>query len=77
MKLRTPLLLGAAALAPIVPTARASEADINIPDLTQVTFLDGALTGTNVLMIGLVVCILGVVYGWLQYVQTRKLPVHA
>ena len=28
-------------------------------------------------MIGLVVCALGVVYGWMQYIQTRNLPVHS
>ena len=73
MKLRTPLLLGAAALAPFVSTARASEADIHIPDLSQVSFFNGSLSGTNVLMIGLVVCVFGVVYGWFQYLETKKL----
>jgi K(+)-stimulated pyrophosphate-energized sodium pump len=28
-------------------------------------------------MTGLVVCLLGVVYGWIQYIQTRNLPVHS
>ena len=55
----------------------ASEADIKIPDLTQVTFFDGSLTGMNVLMIGLAVCVVGTIYGWMQYIQTRNLPVHA
>jgi K(+)-stimulated pyrophosphate-energized sodium pump len=68
----------AAALAALFPNVlRASEADIKIPDLSQVSFLGGALTGTTVLMIGLAVCALGVVYGWMQYIQTRNLPVHA
>ena len=44
--------------------------------LTKVAFLGGALTGMNVLMLGLVVCSLGVVYGWMQYLQTKNLPVH-
>ena len=70
--------LGAAAWAALLPSvARASEADIRIPDLSQVSFFNGALSGTSVLMIGLAVCVLGIVYGWLQYVQTRRLPVHA
>jgi len=69
---------GAAALAAAIPSAlRASEADIKIPDLSQVTFFNGSLTGMNVLMIGLAVCVFGMIYGWLQYIQTRKLPVHA
>ena len=57
-------------------TLRASEADIHIPDLTKVAFFGGSLTGMNVLMIGLVVCTLGVVYGWIQYLQTKNLQVH-
>ncbi len=67
--------MAAALVASAVP-ARASESDIKIPDLKSVSFLDGALTGHAILMIGLAVCALGVVYGWLQYVQTRNLPVH-
>ena len=61
----------------VAPSAlRASEAEIKIPDLTQVSFFNGALSGMNVLMIGLVVCLLGIAYGWLQYIQTRNLQVH-
>jgi K(+)-stimulated pyrophosphate-energized sodium pump len=56
---------------------RASEADIKIPDLNTVSFFDGKLSGNNVLMIGLVVCVLGVIYGWMQYLQTKKLQVHS
>ncbi len=68
----------ATALAASSPSLlRASEADIKIPDLHAVSFLGGTLTGMTVLMIGLVVCALGVLYGWMQYVQTRNLPVHS
>ena len=66
----------AAALVVSACPALASESDIHIPDLTSVKFFDGALTGNAILMIGLVVCALGVVYGWMQYVQTKNLPVH-
>ncbi len=54
----------------------ASEADIHIPDLSSVSFLGGSLSGMNVLMIGLVVCVLGGIYGWVQYLQTKNLQVH-
>jgi len=78
MILRRLSKLGAALLAAsVIPALRASESDIKIPDLTSVSFFGGSLTGMNVLMIGLVVCALGVVYGWMQYIQTRNLPVHA
>ncbi|MDP3071765.1 MAG: sodium-translocating pyrophosphatase [Opitutaceae bacterium] len=67
----------AAALAVFLPVAaHASEADIKIPDLSAITFFGGAVSGTAILMIGLVVCALGTAYGWLQYLQTRRLPVH-
>ncbi|MES2697119.1 MAG: sodium/proton-translocating pyrophosphatase, partial [Verrucomicrobiota bacterium] len=78
MKLHNTLKWGAAALATIAPaTLRASEADIRIPDLTRVVFFNGSLSGMNILMIGLVVCALGTIYGWMQYLQTRNLPVHS
>ncbi|HEY4248390.1 MAG TPA: sodium-translocating pyrophosphatase [Lacunisphaera sp.] len=67
----------ATALVASVTPAFASEADIHIPDIKSVLFLDGSLTGHAVLMIGLVVCALGVLYGWMQYIQTRNLPVHS
>jgi K(+)-stimulated pyrophosphate-energized sodium pump len=78
MKFLTRWPLGAVALASFFPVSlRASEADIRIPDLTSVTFFNGALTGMNVLMIGLVVCVLGTIYGWMQYIQTKNLQVHS
>ena len=72
-----PKLVAATAAAAFLPSLRASESDIHIPDLRSVSFFNGALSGNAVLMIGLVVCVLGIVYGWMQYIQTRNLPVHA
>jgi K(+)-stimulated pyrophosphate-energized sodium pump len=78
MILRQFVKVGAAALAvSFTPFLRASESDIKIPDLHTVSFFGGSLTGMSVLMIGLVVCLAGIVYGWMQYVQTRNLPVHS
>ncbi|MDB6093291.1 MAG: Inorganic diphosphatase [Verrucomicrobia bacterium] len=78
MTLRSFPKLGAAALAAsVIPSLRASESDIRIPDLKAVSFFDGSLSGNAILMIGLVVCALGVIYGWMQYIQTRNLPVHS
>jgi len=57
-------------------TARASEADLVLPDFTSQTFLGGALNGHQLLMAGIGVCILGLGFGFFQYGQLRKLPVH-
>ncbi len=74
----TPVLKWAAAAwaAGLGARLQASEADIRIPDLRAITFFDGSLSGMAILMIGLVVCALGIVYGWMQYIQTRNLAVH-
>ena len=65
-------LLGALNLG--VAGALASEADIKIPDLSQAQF--GGIAGLTLLYIGLVVCIIGAVFGLIQYQQTKNLPVH-
>jgi len=71
--------LGAAAIlaASFTPSLRASESDIHIPDLNAVSFMGGSLTGSAVLLTGLVVCVVGMVFGWMQYIQTKNLPVHS
>ncbi len=69
--------LVAAALAACSPSAFASESDIKIPDLSSVKFFDGALSGNAVLMIGLAVCVVATIYGWIQYLQTKNLQVHS
>jgi K(+)-stimulated pyrophosphate-energized sodium pump len=67
----------ATALAAFATPAFASEADIRIPaEIKTVEFLNGALNGMNVLMIGLAVCVVATIYGWMQYLQTKNLPVH-
>ncbi|HUS09553.1 MAG TPA: sodium-translocating pyrophosphatase [Pyrinomonadaceae bacterium] len=57
----------------------ASEADVKIPDLSQVRFqLFGSdVGGVTLLYVGLVICVLGVAFGLMQYAQTNALPVHS
>jgi K(+)-stimulated pyrophosphate-energized sodium pump len=57
----------------------ASEADLKIPELSQVSFdVQGTtVSGLTLLYIGLAVCVLGMLFGWWQYVQTKALDVHA
>jgi K(+)-stimulated pyrophosphate-energized sodium pump len=56
--------------------AFAGEADIKIPDLTQITFIGGSIGGLTILNIGLVVCVIGMIFGFYQYIQTKNLPSH-
>ena len=57
--------------------ALASEADIKIPDLSEVKFNGlGGVTGSMLMYIGILLCFLGAAFGVVQYVQTKALPVH-
>ncbi|MFM8408640.1 MAG: sodium/proton-translocating pyrophosphatase, partial [Alphaproteobacteria bacterium] len=55
--------------------ARASETDIVLPDFRSATFL-GGMNGHTVLLIGMLVSLVGFVFGILMYSQIRNLPVH-
>ena len=50
------------------------EAGLRVPDLGVVRF--GDVSGSALLIAGLVVCVLGLVFGLVIYGQLRKLPVH-
>ncbi len=55
----------------------ASEADIHIPDLTQVKFDGlGGVSGSTLMYLGIVICVIGAAFGLVQYKQTKALPVH-
>ncbi|HPX56871.1 MAG TPA: sodium/proton-translocating pyrophosphatase, partial [Syntrophales bacterium] len=60
----------------MAPLAFAGEADIKLPDLSQVAFANGTLGGLTLLNIGLVVCVIGLGFGLMQYAQTKNLPAH-
>lgn len=64
-------LLGSLALP---SPALASEANLVLPDLSSVTFL--GVSGTNLLLFGLIVCALGLLFGWMMFVRLKSLPVH-
>ena len=51
------------------------EANLVLPDLSQVTFF-GGMDGHTLLLTGLVVCVLGLVFGLAIYMNLKKLPVH-
>ncbi len=51
------------------------EASLILPDLSDVTFF-GGINGHNLLLVGLVVCMLGLLFGLAIYMNLKKLPVH-
>src|SRR5437867_1238234 len=55
----------------------AGEADIKIPDLTAVKFDGlGGISGAALMYLGILICAIGAIFGVVQYLQTKALPVH-
>src|SRR5437588_4507902 len=50
------------------------EAALKLPDLSQVTFL--GIDGHRLLLVGLLFCFLGLLFGLAIYIQLKNLPVH-
>jgi K(+)-stimulated pyrophosphate-energized sodium pump len=59
-----------------VSSAAASEADLVLPRLDSVKFLGDSISGSALLMIGLVVALLGLAFGLMTFIKLRNLPVH-
>jgi K(+)-stimulated pyrophosphate-energized sodium pump len=57
----------------VASAAGASEAELVIPDLGSVYFM--GVSGHNLLLLGLLICIGGMAFGLVQYMQIRNLPV--
>ena len=51
------------------------EANLQLPDLTQVQFL-GGINGHNLLLYGPLACVLGMIFGLFMYAHLNRLPVH-
>ncbi|MBI3184369.1 MAG: sodium-translocating pyrophosphatase [Myxococcales bacterium] len=67
---------GGALAALFASAAPASEAKLKLPDFSSVRFLDGAVSGSALLSVGIVISALGLAFGLVQYMQLRALPVH-
>src|SRR5260221_7975992 len=53
------------------------EASIPIPDLTQVKFDGlGGIHGSTLMFLGIGICLIGAIFGLVQYGKTKSLPVH-
>jgi K(+)-stimulated pyrophosphate-energized sodium pump len=70
------MITGILAAVPLMAQSHeGGEADLVLPDLNSATFL-GGIGGGNLLMVGLVVCVLGFLFGIAIFVRLRNMPVH-
>jgi K(+)-stimulated pyrophosphate-energized sodium pump len=65
----------AAEAAPATEHKAGGEANLVLPDLGQVKFQ--GIDGRMLLYVGLLICVLGLVFGMVHYVRVKNLPVHA
>jgi K(+)-stimulated pyrophosphate-energized sodium pump len=65
-------LLGAASA---LADEAGGEANLKLPDLSQVTFLNG-IDGHKLLLLGIAICIFGLGFGLAIYSRLKNLPVH-
>jgi K(+)-stimulated pyrophosphate-energized sodium pump len=68
------MMLGTTALAFAEPQAAGGEATLKLPDLRSVLF--HGVNGHNLLLVGLVFCALGLLFGLVMYKKLGNLPVH-
>jgi K(+)-stimulated pyrophosphate-energized sodium pump len=68
------LLLGSAAMAHSADEAAGGEANLKLPDLSQVSFL--GIDGHKLLVYGLVICVFGLIFGLTIFTRLKKMPVH-
>lgn len=54
----------------------AGEADMILPNLREITFFNGAMTGWSLLMWGAIVVLIGLLFGLYQAIKIRKFPTH-
>ncbi len=66
----------ATALAQPAGESGGGEAGLKLPDLSQVSFLNGAIDGHKLLLIGIVFCLFGLGFGMAIYMRLKNLPVH-
>src|SRR6201988_1515447 len=52
------------------------EASLKLPDLSQVSFLNGAIDGHKLLLIGILFCLFGLAFGMTIFMRLKNLPVH-
>lgn len=69
------VLMSLAVIAFVSVQSFAGEADLVMPDLSSVSFL-GGISGSSLLLFGLLVCVFGLAFGFVQFNSIKNLPVH-
>ncbi|MDR3281780.1 MAG: sodium/proton-translocating pyrophosphatase, partial [Endomicrobium sp.] len=54
----------------------ASEANLIIPNLSSVSFLENIVNGKTLLTFGFLICIFGLLFGIYHFLKIKNLPVH-
>ncbi|MGH9791794.1 MAG: sodium-translocating pyrophosphatase, partial [Candidatus Acidiferrales bacterium] len=67
-------LFAALLLALAAPVNAATEAELKLPDLSQVQFM--GYDGRTLLMTGILFCVFGLAFGLVIYMRLKNLPVH-
>jgi len=70
------LTLGASAALAQPSSEVGGEANLKLPDLSSVSFLNNAIDGHKLLLIGIFFCIFGLSFGMVIYMRLKNLPVH-
>jgi K(+)-stimulated pyrophosphate-energized sodium pump len=65
-----------AALAQPASETGGGEASLKLPDLSSVRFFSDAIDGHKLLLIGILFCIFGLLFGLAIYMRLKNLPVH-
>jgi K(+)-stimulated pyrophosphate-energized sodium pump len=76
LALATLLTVGAATAFAQSSAEAGGEASLKLPDLSSVSFLNGAIDGHNLLLIGIIFCFFGLGFGMVIYMRLKNLPVH-
>jgi K(+)-stimulated pyrophosphate-energized sodium pump len=82
LKLRRAAIITAATVMTLVlalpayaQSHQGGEANLVLPNLDDVTFFNG-ITGHNLLLFGIAICVLGLGFGLAMYMNLQKMPVH-
>jgi K(+)-stimulated pyrophosphate-energized sodium pump len=70
------LTVGAASAYAQPAEAAGGEASLKLPDLSSLRFLNGAIDGHNLLLIGILACFFGLAFGMVIFMRLKNLPVH-